>query len=139
MSVLKVYTRTGTKAQPLLSFAFLPKAPTHLTRDTRTSRILAGSICTAAGHFPRPLSEENSGGVDRPTRRISRHECEKKILSEKKEQEREREMERKRESAFARIKVTVTSPWTLYSQFPEIPPPLNVSAVGGIDFSHEAK
>lgn len=37
----------------LLSFAFLPKAPTHLTRDTRTSRILTRSICTAPTNPPR--------------------------------------------------------------------------------------
>ncbi|KAL0122736.1 hypothetical protein PUN28_007438 [Cardiocondyla obscurior] len=63
--------KTGTK-EPFLSFAFLPKAPVHLTRDTRTSRILIRSICTAPGRF----SEKELG---RTTRRISRHERGKKI------------------------------------------------------------
>ncbi|TGZ57033.1 hypothetical protein DBV15_09663 [Temnothorax longispinosus] len=71
VSVLRIYTRTGTK-EPFLSYAFLPKAPTHLTRDTRTSRILARSISTAPGQF----SERELG---RPTCRISRHDRGKKI------------------------------------------------------------
>jgi len=63
--------------------------PTHLTRrDTRTSRILARSICTAPGHL-----EENS--VETDPRRISRH-VEKKNLNAEREREREREREKER-------------------------------------------
>lgn len=124
MSVLRVYTRTRTKA-PFLSFAFLPKAPTHLTRDTRTSRILARSICTAPGQF----SEGNS--VDRPTAGYL-------VTTVEKKSKREESAPRARICALAgRAELWVTSAdiWTSYGQFPEISPLGTLSVKREIDFS----
>lgn len=89
---------------------------------------------------PPPPPEFSSGGIGRPTRRISRREREKKFLSEEKEREREREGERERESALARIKRNYGNESMDFVQpISGNFSPLNVSAQGGIDFSHEAK
>lgn len=127
MSVLRVYTRTRTKA-PFLSFAFLPKAPTHLTRDTRTSRILARSICTTPGQF----SEGNS--VDRPNAGYL-------VMTVEKKSKREESAPRARicapagRTSGAELQVTSADIWTSYGQFPEISPLGTLNVEREIDFS----